>query len=217
VDNVGRLKPTTPGTTDPGPYVATPWQFIPFIKAANYTPNTRGKRTLNQLVVHVMQNTERPNTARGVALWFAGKTTAPAPKASANYCIDSVEIIQCVKEEDVAWGVAGSNSTTIHLEHAGMSEQSRQQWADEYSTKMLDLSAKLAARIAARHGIPTEFCDAEALKAGKRGITGHVHMRDAFGKTTHWDPGPNFPWESYIASVQKYAAFIPGGSWPAEP
>lgn len=180
-----------------------------FIQARNYTAHTRKvPRVVKWIVIHAMQSAERPGTARAVALWFAGKTASPAPKASAHYNVDSTVIIQCVREVDVAWGVNGSNSSTIHVEHAGMSEQTAAAWADVYSTSMLKLSARLVAEIVARHGIPPVFCDAQRLKEGLPGITGHVHMRDAFGKTTHWDPGPNFPWGDYMAAVRREHASI---------
>ena len=46
-----------------------------------------------------------------------------------------------------------------------------------------------------------QWLDAGALKKrGARGITGHSDVSRAFGGT-HWDPGPNFPIEFYLALV----------------
>jgi N-acetyl-anhydromuramyl-L-alanine amidase AmpD len=69
---------------------------------------------------------------------------------------------------------------------------------------VLGLSAKLAADICKRHAIPIVRLSVEDLKAGKRGLCGHVDITNAFsGGKGHTDPGPAFPWELYLAMVHK--------------
>jgi N-acetyl-anhydromuramyl-L-alanine amidase AmpD len=173
----------------------------PFIQAKNYTKGPR-RGKVDLIVIHTMEAPEKPETAENVAKWFAGST---APKASPHYCIDSNSIVQCVKESDIAWCAPGANSNGVHFEHAGYAKQGAAEWKDAYSKAMLDRSAKLAAEVCARHGIPVVWLTAADLLAGKRGITAHAEVSQAFKKSDHWDPGKNFPIKDYIARIKFYS------------
>jgi hypothetical protein len=172
---------------------------IPFIQARHYTP-TSG-RTIDLIVLHDMETPERLGVARNVANWFAGST---APRASAHYCIDSLEIIQCVKDKDVAWHAPGANHNSIGVEHAGYAAQRADQWRDPYSTAELQLSAALVRDLCATYGIPVMFLDAAELLRHRppRGITTHNEVSEAYRRSDHWDPGPNFPIDWYLAMVR---------------
>lgn len=164
------------------------------------------------VVIHDMEAPEREKTARNVAYWFAGKD---APQASAHYCIDATEIIQCVREVDVAWHAPGANHNGLGLEHAGYAAQTENEWSDVYSSAMLKLSAALVARICLRWDIPIVFCPAPILKLpGARGITTHKAITDGLnGGKGHTDPGPNFPMMKYIEWVkEEYEALLPAAA-----
>jgi N-acetyl-anhydromuramyl-L-alanine amidase AmpD len=167
------------------------------IHARNYTRVTR-RPTL--IVIHTMEAPEKPGTARAVASWFAG---ANAPQASAHYCVDSSEVIQCVEDELIAWHAPGANARGIGVEHAGYASQSTGEWDDEESRKILRRSAALVAELCTKWGIVPNRLDPEQVAAGLSGICGHFDVTRAFpGKGTHTDPGPNFPWNSYIVAVR---------------
>ena len=172
---------------------------MPFIQARNYTRGRSG--TIDLLVVHTMESPEKPDTAESVARWFAGPT---APQASAHYCIDSNSIVQCVKDEDVGWHAPGANHNGLGFEHAGCAAQTHAEWSDDYSTKCLELSAELVAQKCSQYSIPVVWLRASDLLAGRRGITGHVQVSEAFKRSTHTDPGPNFPVERYVGLVAKH-------------
>ena len=168
-----------------------------FIQARNFTPAQR--TTARLLVVHSMEAPEKPGTALAVANWFAGPN---APQASAHFCVDADVMIQCVHLHDVAWAAPGANSDGIHLEHAGFAAQTPEQWADDYSHRLLDRSSFLAASLCARFSIPARWLTVEEVRDKKRsGICGHHEVSLAFGKSTHTDPGRNFPRDRYIALV----------------
>lgn len=176
---------------------------VTFIQAAYCGPTRAGAR-IDLLVVHTMESQEKPGTAKNVALWFGGKTKAAPPKASAHYCVDDVDVIQCVSESVVAWAAPGANKNGIHIEHAGYAAQTPVQWGDLYSRAMLQNSAILAADICKRHAIPIVRLSVGDLKAGRRGFCGHVDITNAFGAGKgHTDPGPSFPWELYLEMVHK--------------
>jgi N-acetyl-anhydromuramyl-L-alanine amidase AmpD len=170
---------------------------LKFIAARHYTPAS-GRR-IEVVVIHTMESPERPETAEQIARWFAGPN---APQASAHYCLDDKEVVQGVRDEDVAWAAPGANHNGLQLEHAGYARQTAADWHDAYSQAMLKLSAKLTARLCWEWGIPIRWLTADDLKAGKRGITSHANVSAAFHKSTHWDPGPAFPHEEYIEAVR---------------
>jgi N-acetyl-anhydromuramyl-L-alanine amidase AmpD len=179
------------GEPAPAPY--------PFVQARNYTK--AGRKHVDLVVLHTMEATEKPNTAESVAAWFAGTST---PKASAHYCVDSDSVVQCVRDEDVAWHAPGANHNGIGIEHAGYAKQTADDWGDEYSMRMLRLSAKLCAEVCRKWQIPVRRVVQTEVKTGVRGICGHADVSKAFGKSTHWDPGPSFPWETYLTLVESY-------------
>lgn len=170
---------------------------FPLIQARNYTPASG--RTITLVVIHDMEHPETPATAREVAAWFA---SASAPQASAHYCIDNAEIVQCVKEKDVAWHAPGANAKSIGLEHAGYANQTSAGWSDAYSEAMLRLSARLTAEICSRYAIPIQFLTAADLVLGGRGITTHAEVSKAWKRSDHTDPGPNFPMAHYLDLVR---------------
>jgi len=173
-----------------------------FVQARNYTPNRRVKPTV--IVMHSMEAAEKPTTAEAVANWFAG---SQAPKASAHFCLDNGSIVQCVKVGDVAWHAPGANAAGIGIELAGYAKQTVEQWADAYSKAMLDLAAQLVGKLCWDLDIPLVFLDAAALKAGKSGVTTHWEVTQAFKKSTHTDPGKNFPMAELLFDADTYQVY----------
>lgn len=180
---------------------------FPFIQASHY--KRVGGRTVDLVVIHTMEAPEKGTTAESVARYF--QTTDR--DVSSHYCIDDDTIVQCVREEDVAWCAPGANHNGIHLEHAGYAKQSGADWKDAYSTAMLERSARLTGDLCARYRIPVTWLHPTDLLAGKRGITSHNNVSKAFKRSTHWDPGKGFPIEPYLSLVRTFMAV---GGEPAE-
>ncbi len=175
-----------------------------FIQARHFTKANRD--SLRLVVIHTMESSKKPGTARAVANWFAGES---APQASAHACVDSIEVVLCVRAEDVAWHAPGANRDGYGIEHAGRASQSEEEWEDAASISTLLLSARHAADICQRYGIPAVRLTVDEVKDGKtKGFCGHIDVTKAFGKSTHTDPGPHFPWEKYLAMVDEY--LLPG-------
>lgn len=171
---------------------------LPFVEAANFTPAAR--KVIDLVVIHSMENQEKPGTARAVAEWFADPSRSP--RASAHYLCDEREVIQCVRDADVAWGAPGANRTGLHIEHAGQASQSANEWGDEYSMSMLHLSVQLCATLCRAWAIPAVFLPAEPLAyKGSRGLTTHAEVSKAFRLSSHTDPGPNWPMAWYVGRV----------------
>lgn len=170
---------------------------IPLVQARHYTLGPR-RGSVDLIVIHTMEAAEKPTTAVNVATWFAGPN---APQASAHYCVDSEHVVQCVRDDDIAWHAPGVNHCAIGIEHAGYAKQSAADWRDAFSSAMLERSARLCAKLCLKHELPVEFVDADGLLAGRRGITTHWEVTKAFHKSTHTDPGKSFPMDAFIAQV----------------
>jgi len=152
-----------------------------------------------------MENTERAGAAVDVAKWFGGDD---APQASAHYLVDDQAVVQGVREQDVAWAAPGANANGIHIEHAGRASQGAEQWLDQYSSAMLELSAMLAADICYRYRIPVVALNPDELKDGLPGITTHANVSLAFRKSDHTDPGPGFPMSYYLGRVEVHLRVV---------
>jgi hypothetical protein len=177
---------------------------IAFKHAKNFTWASRNPDDVKWIVIHTMESTEKPTVAEAVASWFAGPD---APRASAHFNCDNDSIVQSVKCEHVAWHAPGANRHGIGIEHAGRARQTENDWNDEFSMQMLiSQSIPLCAWLCKKWGVPVEFIDAEGLKAGRPGITTHHEVSQAFKKSDHWDPGPNFPMQWYLERVREIAA-----------
>ncbi len=169
---------------------------VPVVRTRHFTPAKRA--AMRWIVIHSMEMPEKGGTAEACARYFS--TTAR--EASAHYCIDATSIVQCVDETAIAWHAPGANRFGLGMEHAGFARQTTEEWADSYSMAMLDRSTRLAALVCARWSIPPVFVDARGLARGERGITTHAEVTDAFSAGRgHWDPGPGFPRDWYVARV----------------
>lgn len=168
----------------------------PFVESPHI--NRTGGRRIDLIVIHTMEMDEKSDTAESVAQWFRD----PGSKVSAHYCVDNDSIVQCVRDQDIGWHAPGANHNGIGIEHAGRARQTRREWSDAYSTAMLDRSATLVADLCRKYEIPVTWLDAADLRAGKRGITTHRAVSDAFKRGSRWDPGVGFPVERYLALVR---------------
>lgn len=138
--------------------------------------------------------------------------TNPAAGASAHYVVNSTgsEISQLVPESRRAWHIAASyncnlngghecsrngvnsNHFTIGIEHAGFAKQS------SWPTGQIDASARLSCDISRDRGIPRD----------RYHIVGHGQLQP-YNRT---DPGPNWPWSTYLAKVNGFCGSTGGGS-----
>jgi N-acetyl-anhydromuramyl-L-alanine amidase AmpD len=168
----------------------------PFIESPHVTRT--GGRQIDLIVIHTMEMDEKGETAENCAQWFRN----PGAQVSAHYCVDADSIVQCVRDQDVGWHAPGANHDGIGIEHAGRAKQTGRDWSDPYSTAMLERSAALVADLCRKYKIPVTWLFAADLKAGKRGITTHKAVSDAFKRGSHWDPGQGFPVERYLAFVR---------------
>lgn len=156
------------------------------------------------IVIHTAECREVKNAARAVANYFASTKR----KASAHITVDNKEAVRSLQDNKIAWAAPGCNFDGLHLELVGTANQSKTDWKDAYSENVLNLAAKVVAEWCYIHSIPAIKLNQMQLLSGRRGIVGHVDVSKAYKKSTHFDPGTNFPWESFIKKVENELAVI---------
>ncbi len=174
------------------------------VEAAHYGSTRLGSKPTN-IIIHTAETNEIGGAARAVANYFHTNTI----ETSAHYCVDNKQVVQCVPLTDRAWAAPPLNTKGIHIELSGRAGQTKSQWNDTYSLDMLDLAAELVAELLIKYNwIPVKQITAEELKVGRAGICGHVDVTKAFHKSTHTDPGINFPWPAFMKGVRGYIAAL---------
>lgn len=171
---------------------------LAFVQASGYTKGRPDGPPL-WIVVHDMEANETATTAEATANYFA--TGAGGRSVSSHYTADSNSVVQCVFLQDVAWTVGNrpGNYRGINWEFAGFASQSREEWLDAFGVAMFNQAAPIIRSDAARFGIPLVRCTIDDLLEFRPGVTSHNDLRIAFNVTDHTDPGPNFPWDWFIA------------------
>ncbi|MGI5194683.1 N-acetylmuramoyl-L-alanine amidase [Streptomyces sp. CA-288835] len=111
----------------------------------------------------------------------------PSHGAAAHYIFrKDGHVAQMIRELDVAYhaGNRDYNERSIGIEHEGFVER-----PEDFTDEMYRASARLTARICARHKIPVD----------RKHILGHVEVPQA----THTDPGDGWDWQKYMRMVRE--------------
>jgi hypothetical protein len=112
-----------------------------------------------------------------------------------------------------------ANSIGLHIELCAFAQMTREQWLSTGDVtfwvpwlnanrtvrsplSMLRHSAAWVRSVADAYQIPLVKLSASEARGGAAGICGHADTSTAFGETDHTDPGPGFPWDTFIALVQ---------------
>lgn len=179
-------------------YETDSWKFVP-ARWFQKTP-TGTRRGVRVIVIHDMEAPENALTAENVANYFATTET----QASSHICVDNNSIIQCVKDNDVAYAAPGANHDGIQIELAGYAKQTLKEWLDDYGVQMLNRAADATAQYCLKYGIPARWLSNGDLHAGMKGVVGHNQVSEVYRKSTHRDPGPGFPWEYFMCAVRQF-------------
>lgn len=122
--------------------------------------------------------------------------------ASAQYVVDPTDTIQCVRDDTIAYG-APPNQGSIHVELCDIQGGSPSRWQDDNHQLMLRRAAALVAGLCLKYDLPVVRLTSAQLRAGKKGICGHIDITNAWHQTDHVDPGPDFPWTQFLALVNQ--------------
>jgi N-acetyl-anhydromuramyl-L-alanine amidase AmpD len=173
---------------------------LPYLAAASYGP-----RFALPAHIRVIHSTEGP-MSRGNARALAGPAWFGGPAGtSAHDIFDPGEGIRMVPDDRIAWHVGpGGNAFTRGSEHCGRVALTPEQWLSADGREMLDRSARYNAAAAHRDGVLPRWLTLTQLARREAGFCTHNDVRLVFGGTTHTDPGPNFPYDWYMARVRDY-------------
>lgn len=158
------------------------------------------RRHVRLVVIHSMEAPEKGQTAENVARYFQRGMV----KASAHLCVDSDSIVQSVLDNSVAYAAPGANHDGVHIELAGYAKQSRLEWLDPYGLLMLERAANATAQYCLKYTIPVAHLTDDELKSGMKGVVGHYQISKVYRKSSHSDPGTNFPWDFFMARVDHH-------------
>ncbi len=182
------------GQPSSGPdYAGALWRPSP-----NYSSRPSGKKgDPSMVIIHSCEG-----SYAGCWSWLTNKSSG----VSAHYVVNDKgsEISQLVRENKKAWHIGasykcslnsstscdlngyGSNNFTVGIEHAGYAKQS------SWDSGLLHSSAKLSCDISKYWGIPRD----------KYHIVGHGQLQPY----NRIDPGPNWPWGSYLGLIADYCS-----------
>lgn len=190
---------------------------IPFKQARDFNrgrrdPSTGKPVTPRNIVIHTAEIGESLEGAEALMATCAkGQLYPPGHAkegqkrlASWHFAVDANSITQSVSEDDTAFHAPGLSHCSIGIEHAGRARQTAEEWCDDFSLRMLELSAWLVARLCWSYRIPVQWLEPPSLIRGDAGITGHSEVSRAFKRSDHWDPGPNFVRSHYLGRVLFY-------------
>ncbi len=170
-----------------------------WIPNKNYFPGRNGY-TPRYIILH---GTAGRTSAEEVARFFQ-KTEQGDDPVSTHYIIGLTgEVVQCVHEQDSAWGNGGfteghdswwsrsinPNYLTISIEHVKPSTDN----SDVLTELQKEASFRLIKSISARYAIPGRWADAMG------GITGHYSMDPLYRS---FCPGP-YPWDELFAYLSQ--------------
>jgi hypothetical protein len=156
----------------------------------------------------------KKGTASGTAKFFA----KPETKFQAHYVegVDREE--HCVREAVKARHAppnAGSIGVEITADGGDVGAfkdpdhpYTRDQWLSDEVFPALVRAADRVRELCERHDLPKRRLTVEQLRDGSKGICGHVDVSHAFHETSHSDPGPNFPWDEFMALVNGVSTLL---------
>lgn len=182
---------------------------------STYYPGRRDPITL--AVIHTAQTPCDPGRAEGIMRYLARDDV----RASAHWGVDPAGTVAGVDEADTAWAAPGANTNGVHIEQAGYAEfgsgavippdnkAARSAYGDRWPGWDLPAAQQmirgqlvpLLAGICRRHNLPPVLLEVADLRAGRRGITDHARVAQAFGLSDHWDCGHSYPLAEVVALV----------------
>lgn len=151
----------------------------------------RGGARVRLVVVHTA---EGARTVEALGRFFQGRT-----QASSHVGIDDKRIEQYVDYSRAAWTLRSGNPISDNAELCGFASWSRAEWLRH--PRMLELAAQWIGERCRARGIPLRRLTPAQVAAGEAGVIGHHDWTVGKKEGSHWDPGPQFPWDLVMAKA----------------
>jgi hypothetical protein len=185
---------------------------FPFVPA--YHTSAGHNLPISRIVIHGTVSGTHAGGARANAEYFQNANSG----GSAHYIVDPGEIIKGASDDTICWH-APPNQFSLGVEfcdwvdyqaaidngdpfwHGKSEAQFNARWSLPDWDKMLRLGAGLVYGLAVSYSVPITRIGVAELLAGKHGLCGHVDVSNAWHQTDHHDPGPSFPWSTFLGYV----------------
>lgn len=178
--------------------------------------NNNQSRNGAKIDLFLLHTTEGDANADSLARYLGGNVSASYHySVSEDYKDHGVTVCDIVDTDLASWSVLSANNRSINLCFAGSrASWTRAQWLQQ--SRAIDVAAYLAVQDCVKYGIPITVI-APPYAAGRAGISDHAYVTKVLGDGTHTDVGPNFPWDTFAASVAKYSGKTPAAQPPTPP
>jgi N-acetyl-anhydromuramyl-L-alanine amidase AmpD len=132
----------------------------------------------------------------------ASFATRRTDDVSSHFYVDGDSVTQSL-DTNARAGHAGSgngNENAISVEITGVNGWSRTQWLNNVAWNEL---GRVLAYVCRSYGIAVRRASVSEMKSNPKvkAFYSHDDMRQAWGGTTHTDPGGNFPWDRLFSAV----------------
>jgi hypothetical protein len=166
---------------------------------------TRMPQDVSCIVIHSTEGVVGNLGAEATAAYFH----SPAAMAGTQLVVDDDSTQRCIDDLRIPAGVPPLNTHGLHIEQSGHAAWSVAEWLSHES--MIDRCAFKVAEWCAKFDIPAVWLSVADLVAAPgfpqpspKGITSHANVTAAFGQSTHTDPGPNYPYDLFMAKVKAF-------------
>lgn len=171
-----------------------------------------GNLPATRIVIHCTAGSDATG-APGTASWFRN----PDSRGSAHYICDNRVTLRCTSLDNICWH-APPNSRSVGVELCcSLANKGLRHWTQSNHVAMLKRGATLTAELCLYLNIPAVKLTVAQVRAGQKGICGHIDVSNAFGQSSHWDPGPYFPWSTFMAMVRAEVARLTHVAPPPPP
>lgn len=155
-------------------------------------------KPIRRVVIHSTVSPCERGGARNIAAYFRGKSAG----GSAHYVVDPGEVVQVVYDGVIAWH-APPNQHSLGIELCDYPDAtSAARWADPNHQAMFARAARLTAQLCLAYGVRPWFVGRIGLRLGRTGVTTHNEVSQAFGQSSHWDPGA-WPRRKFMRAVRR--------------
>lgn len=179
----------------------------PFIQAAGYRQGRafNEAKAVSWIQIH---SAEGSTEEIGLGNFFAHETGGSSHAGIGQ----GGGFAEYVRYSDTAWTGPRLNEESDTFELCGFSRWSRDEWLAH--DKMLGTAAQAVAWRSAVRQIPIVHRSSADILHGLPGVPGHVDITEAYHDSDHMDPGPNFPWDVFLADARNRAGLVPKPAGP---